>query len=95
MKQTINVSQFRDSFRGDRQNQFSYEALGAIFDYLEEGNPDSELDPIAVCCEFQEFVDMDDFRNQYGDEYKTIKDVEDRTTVLKLDNGESFVIVQF
>ncbi len=37
MKQTIGLSQFRDSFRAcDRRDQFSYEALGLLFEYFEE-----------------------------------------------------------
>jgi hypothetical protein len=54
MKQTIsNASQFRDAFRAaGRQDQFSYEALGLLFDYLEDVHPDYELDVIALCCEY-------------------------------------------
>jgi hypothetical protein len=53
MKQTINhASQFRDAFRAaGRQDQFSYEALGLLFDYLEDVHPDYELDVIGLCCD--------------------------------------------
>ena len=56
MKQTIdNASQFRDAFRAlGRESQFSYEAMGLLFDYFEECNPDMDLDAIAVCCEYSE-----------------------------------------
>ena len=55
MKETVYLSDFRDAFnRMDRGNQFSYEALELIYDYLEEIDPDSELDVIAVCCDFDE-----------------------------------------
>ena len=37
MKQTINFSAFMDAFRAhDRHDQFSYQALRALFDYIEE-----------------------------------------------------------
>jgi hypothetical protein len=50
-----NASQFRDEFRQcGRADQFSYEALGLLFDYLEEIDPDYELDVIAICCEYSE-----------------------------------------
>jgi hypothetical protein len=56
MIQTINVSDFRDAFRAcGRADQFSYEGLGALFEYLEEidgGN--YELDVIALCCDYSE-----------------------------------------
>ena len=56
MKITIDhAGQFRDAFFAyGRQNQFSYEALELIFDYLEEIDPDMELDVIALCCDYSE-----------------------------------------
>ena len=56
MKQTIeNASQFRDEFRQcGRADQFSYEGLGLLFDYLEEIDPNYGLDVIALCCEYSE-----------------------------------------
>ena len=56
MKQTIDTaSQFRTAFyQQGRGDQFSYEALGLLFDYLEELDPDAELDVVAICCEYYE-----------------------------------------
>jgi hypothetical protein len=55
MIQTINLSDFRDAFRAyGRKDQFSYEGLGALFDFLEEVVPDFDLDVIALCCEYSE-----------------------------------------
>jgi hypothetical protein len=56
MKQTINTaSQFRDAFhRAGRGEQFSYDALGLLFDYFEELDPDMELDVVGICCEYSE-----------------------------------------
>ena len=60
MYQTINTaSAFRDEFRAcGRADQFTYEALGILFDYLEAYEMDSgeeiELDVIALCCDFSE-----------------------------------------
>jgi hypothetical protein len=49
------ASQFRDQFhRAGRGDQFSYEGLGILFDYLEEIDPDYDLDVIALCCEYSE-----------------------------------------
>ena len=49
------VGQFRNAFRSvGREDQFSYEALGLLFEYLEEVNPDYELDVIELCCEYTE-----------------------------------------
>jgi len=57
MKQTVYLGDFRDAFKHmGRGEQFSYEALELIYDYLEEVDPDSELDVIAVCCDFSEMT---------------------------------------
>lgn len=59
--QTLNVYQFRDAFmQSSRKDQFSYEALTAIFEYLEElsdstGEP-VELDIVGICCEWSEMT---------------------------------------
>jgi hypothetical protein len=50
-----NASQFRDEFnRAGRGNQFSYEGLGLLFDYLEEIDPQYDLDVVALCCDYSE-----------------------------------------
>ena len=56
MFQTIdNARQFRDAFdNAGRGDQFSYEALGLLFDYLEDLDPSYELDVVALCCEYDE-----------------------------------------
>ena len=55
MYQTINKSQFRDAFKTmGRADQFSYDALGMLFDYFEDTATDAELDVIAICCAYSE-----------------------------------------
>jgi hypothetical protein len=75
MIQTVNVHDFRQAFIDhDRGEQFSYEALGLIFDYFEELENDTgeqvELDVIATCCEVSEMTDQD-VRNAYNLESST------------------------
>jgi hypothetical protein len=77
MIQTINVSDFRDAFRAcGRQNQFSYEGLGALFDYMEEIDPDFDLDVIALCCDYSE-DSVQDIAEQYGIEVDSLDELED------------------
>jgi hypothetical protein len=73
MKQTIlNASQFRDEFRQcGRADQFSYEALGLLFDYLEEVDPDYDLDVIALCCEYSE-DSVQQIADWYGLEFSSV-----------------------
>lgn len=61
-----NASQFRDQFhRCGRGDQFSYEGLGLLFDYLESIGEDIELDVIGICCEFAE-QHYSDIAEAYG-----------------------------
>lgn len=49
------VSQFRDAFRdAGYKNQFSYDGLTVLFDFLEETNPDYDLDVVELCCTYAE-----------------------------------------
>ena len=54
-----NAYQFREAFRlAGRMDQFSYEGLEVLFDYLDNLSEDTgetiELDPVALCCEYYE-----------------------------------------
>lgn len=57
--QTVNLYEFREAFRRtNRQDNFSYEGLEVLFDYLENLTNDRgepvELDVVALCCEYYE-----------------------------------------
>lgn len=59
MKTTVSRYDFERAFvDAGRKDQFSYEALGLLFDYLEEYEESTgqeiELDVIALCCEYYE-----------------------------------------
>ena len=70
MKQTINFSQFHDAFRNmDRMDNFSYQGLRVLYDwfndYDDDCGTDTELDVIAICCEFSEST-PDEIRADYN-----------------------------
>jgi hypothetical protein len=99
MKQTINVSQFRDAFQNmNRKENFSYAGLGALFDYLEEleegTGQEVELDVIALCCEYSEYESLEEFQKAYSNDYERIEDIEQETTVIRI-NDDSFIIQDF
>jgi len=103
MKQSINFYQFERAFKDmDRGNQFSYDGLKAIFEWFEQLDEDSgietELDVIAICCEFAEYKNLQEFQDDYGKEaYPTMDDVECSTTVIYPESADNdaFVIYQF
>lgn len=77
MIQTINVSDFRDAFRAcGRHNQFSYEGLTALYDYLEEIDTFFDLDVIALCCDYAEDT-AEDIAKNYNIEVDSIDELED------------------
>ena len=81
-----------------RGEQFSYVGLLALYDYLEQLGDDTgeemELDVIALCCEYAEYDSLAEFREDYGEEYNTMDNIEYKTTVIMIDD-ESFIIRQF
>ena len=99
VKRTVDLNEFRESFnRMDRKDRFSYEGLEALFNYLEEieqgTGEEMELDVIGICCDFSEYENIKEFQENYGDEYQTMEDIEERTTVIPVD-GDRFIIQQF
>jgi hypothetical protein len=83
------IDAFHNKGRGD---QFTYEALCALFEYLDDS--DTELDVIGLCCDFSEFECFKEFQQQYGNAYQTMKDIEHQTIVIPVD-GQRFIIAQF
>jgi hypothetical protein len=70
MKTTVSRYDFERAFvDADRKDNFSYEALGLLFDYFEsyeeETGQEIELDVIAICCEYSEDT-LEDIANNYG-----------------------------
>ena len=98
MKQTINEFDFVQAFKELRPNNFSRAGLFALYDYLEQLEDDIgeeiELDVIALCCEYAEYDSLAEFREDYGEDYNTMQDIEYHTTVIMIDD-ESFIIQQF
>jgi len=98
MKQSINLHQFRQAFADmDRKENFSYEGLGALLDYLEDletcCQDEMELDVIALCCEFTEYADLAEYNQNY-DYVKSIDQVRDLTQVIIV-GTESFIIQDY
>jgi len=99
MKTTITKSDFQAAFTTmNREDNFSYEGLSALFDYFEDFEDDTgiaiELDVIAICCEFSEYENLEEFQGAYGEDYESIEDIQNSTSVIMVDN-DSFIIQDF
>lgn len=68
MKQTVNFSTFQMAFESLRPDNFSYEGLSILFDWLEQLEQDTgeelELDVIAICCDFSQ-CSLDEFKDSF------------------------------
>jgi len=93
MKTTITNWQFAYAFRSSDtyRNNFSYEGLFALFDYFEElessTGEEIEFDMVGIACDFTEYANFAEFRENYEGEYKTWEDVYEDTTVISVGDG--------
>ena len=68
---TVDFSMFSDAFRRmGREDNFSSEALEALFEYIENYEEDTgirvELDVLGLCCEFTEYTTAVEAASDYG-----------------------------
>ncbi len=92
MYSDVSRGDFHDLFNAIRPDQFSYDALDALFDYYEEleeaTGEQIKLDVIAICCDWTEYDSIEQFNHDRGsDYYETIEDIEMETTVIEFDGG--------
>ena len=75
---------------------FSYEGANALFDYLEDLENDTEtkinFDPIAFRCEYHEFEDLEEARDNYSNDFDTLDELRDRTTVIEIPKSKRLII---
>ena len=99
MKQSINMYDFERAFKNfERMNNFSYDGLKALFEYLEDYEEDTgeeiELDVIALCCDYMEYDSLNEYNRDYDTKYSEIDAIQNDTTLIKIDDN-SFIIQQY
>lgn len=99
MYQDVSFSSFVDAFAAHDRTNFSRAGLRALFDYIEEYEEDTgervELDVIGLCCDYAEYSGLEEFRDNYGDEFATIEDIEAVTMVIRIPGSDAFIILSF
>ena len=109
MKTTISRYDFERAFAdANRKENFSYEGLNLLFDYLEsyeeETGQELELDVVAICCDYNEDtvkVIADNYsieyeENVYGDELRElVRDYLNENTTLVGETDTGFVYAAF
>jgi hypothetical protein len=98
MKRTVSFTDFLDAFSEERRNTYSYEGKKALFEFLEEyeesTGEETELDIIALCCEFTEYENLEELKGNY-DKIESMEDLEDHTTVIPIEGTDRFIIQDF
>jgi len=78
---TLHEAQFVDEFQKINKENFSYDGLKTLFQYLDNLSEDCgeniEFDPIALCCEFAEY-NLEEFNKDYDEEYATIDELQEK-----------------
>ena len=95
IKKIVGKNDFMDDFRKVRPENFSYDGLVALYNYLEglseDTGEDIELDVIELCCEYEE-DSIEYFLNEYN--LETIEDLKDNTNVIEVD-AETIIIQKY
>jgi hypothetical protein len=92
------ASQFRDHFAAmGRAHQFSYEALGLLYEFLEENTEGYELDVVALCCDYSEGT-PEGITKAYGlleDDGDVVAYLEEHTQVVGVTDSGTILYAQF
>jgi len=92
MIHTVNEYEFRNKFANSDayKDNFTYDALTALFEYLEEYEEESgtqtEFDMVALCCEWSEYENLEELQQDYQD-IKTLEELQEKTEVIEFDGG--------
>ena len=107
MKETVTEYHFIDTFKKsvNYKNNFSYQGLVALFEYIEQYEDDFgeefEFDMIGLCCDYTEYSSLAEFNTDYGDvsvrpwKYETLEDIRDATLVIEIPETDRFIIGDF
>ena len=94
MKTTATITDFVNAFEKLRPDNFSYEGLESLYNYLTDYERDTdteiELDVIALCCDYSEYKNLDEYKKNYSS-INSIKDIKDATTFIPIFKTDRFI----
>ena len=94
MKTTVSKTDFIDAFKKLRPDNFSYDGLVALYDYLDDFEEDTdeeiELDVIAFCCDYTEYKDLEEYKKSYSS-INSIDDIQSATAYISIPNSKRFI----
>ena len=94
MKKSVSITDFMDAFTKMRPSNFTYEGLECLYNYLidfeQDTNTEIELDVIALCCDYSEYKDLEEYKQNYSS-INSIKDIKDATTFIPIFKTSRFI----
>ena len=94
MKKSVSITDFMDAFEKMRPSNFTYKGVECLYNYLIDYEQDTdteiELDVIALCCDYSEYKNLDEYRKSYSS-INSIKDIQDATIYIPIPNRERFI----
>lgn len=91
----LSVSAVAQALYDDKNAGWSSEGARALAEFIADiayaTDEPIELDVIAIRCEFAEYDDLAAFNDENGFTYATIEDLEEDTTVIRVDTGAIIV----
>ena len=93
----MNEFDFKNEFKKIRPDNFSYDGLKTLYDYLiqheEDCDTELEFDAIAYCCEYTEYDNFEDVKKNY--DVEDLEHLEQNTIVLKIPNTSRLIIQNY
>lgn len=83
----LTKERFIDAMQNIRKNQLSYDALSAIYEYMEDVSEDAniEFDPIEIFCTYTEYENEEEALKDL--KYENIDEMESFNFILRTDNN--------
>ena len=91
------LDDFRDEFIRKNNNKFSYKGYEVLYNYYMAVYTEEypyELDVIEICGEWDEYSSIEEFNEDYGVKYESLKELEQCSTLLRIDDS-AFLISNF
>lgn len=93
---TVNEYEFINEFKSYGREDFTHEALVALYEYLEDYSRDAdepyELDAVTLCCQYVEYGTLEEIQDTYSStKLETIEDLREHTQVIEFKYG---IIIQ-
>ena len=100
MKTSVNMYEFVKAFDDHgRSDNFTREGRKVLYEWFEQYEDDCgeeiDLDVIAICCDFEEYKNIEEFWTEHNKEdYPTFDAIRENTTVIEIDES-AFIIQAF